>query len=801
MIGGLVTALLGLAPVPQERMLEVPLAPLVADASARDWMDRSGLSPSLRERLPTLGISGVVLWLPPGLDAGPWPEEPRCQWARAETLADGTPGAIQALLLELEEQSLRVALGRRAARPQAAPSRRLLVETIEGERRALERMERPDVTPFLWYDPEWYPPTRSFPDLPWVVDLASLTPLPEDLRATQLFLDLLAVTPETMAQGRSGQWSALLQQPLWRQEGEAPLPPAARRAAAHRLLRQSRLATYLAQRLAPDEPTDLRPFQNLRRSPQDTRERADLHPSDGLDLQHWSLRPFPAGQDPELLTGIESVPADHSEVPGILNEGPLTALERWASARWKAARSASRWWLSGQAEDLAPVRVLVLAADRARRELPEALRPLHRPGIDELTALEQEEPFRIFASRWQVGLKGPGEGVGVVDEVLLRRAQDDRFGGAAQRLLEPEQSLSLQRYWRHLAGRTVVLRTEIPTSQPRTWRLALAGPFTASVSLNGVLVADQQDLSRTGGLTLALDLAAALNEVEVHLLCGPSSDRLQLDWWPVPHALEGLLLTPAQCREVQAPLIRVEAPVALHGTLLAIPRDRPLRPAEQPVAEFVFPTALDQRWDLWVHGSLPAGAKDMVTVQVDGRPEETVPFVRDRGWQWVRMSAPYTLTKGDHQLLLSLAGPGVLVDSLHLIPTGSRFPGPPAGDRSLGDHAWRYQPLGRGHRFEIPAFDEPRRLAGTYKTERTGHYRAYVWMKGTRPLGQNQTAEIELATSANVQRVFLPQGTPVEEWVPVGFLDLTAEEPLTLRSRGDGAPAYLCLVPARPEEG
>jgi len=396
----------------------------------------------------------------------------------------------------------------------------------------------------------------------------------------------------------------------------------------------------------------------------------------------------------------------------------------------------------------------------------------------------------VHAFRWRLAfVDRPGAPI----DLTAHQVDDERALGFGDLVADESvgEQLPLSRLVALDPERPLLLRTELPLVDPRAARLEIDGGGRFTLRVNGVELLARFDAARQR-LTTTLPLAAGKNVVELELapVAGAPDPRLRCT--VLPHRIEGITLEPKRALRTAEPVVRLRDPAALAEECLVWPEGRTVGGKESGSAELPFEPLWSGRTDVWIHVLHAAAAKGVVAaarldLALDDGIAQALSIAPDTRWQWLRLPAPLPATSGAHRLVLTFRTPGLRVDAVTCFETGLGFPHRPAGDGSLFDAAWRFDPLGTGIVIEIPPLTSGDLYGPTFKVEKSGSYQVYVWLRGRDPLQPGEAAEVDLTTPAARTRFVVPFGTPYEEWTAVGSVNLNADERVEMRSRGRGS--------------
>jgi hypothetical protein len=437
-------------------------------------------------------------------------------------------------------------------------------------------------------------------------------------------------------------------------------------------------------------------------------------------------------------------------------------------------------------------------------KLPELAREWQATLEADRALLDEAEPWRIRYSRFRVAAPAAGlEGA----DVTLARVDDPRLGAWAAPLEEAlgGRRVDLWKLLRPASGVEVTLRTDLQLRDPRNARLRLAAPARRTLKVNGSAVVEGFEGSR-GPLLTTLPLPAGASTLEIALVLDGSNGAVELDLDLLPQRVEGIVLDPERASRVHEPVVRLHDPTALGETCLVRPAGR-LAPSSSSAgarrAQAILPftaggaAGAGARFDLWLH-VLPAPQRPgALEVRVDEGPPRAVELPLVSSWSWVRVPAPATLPAGDHALQLVFpdgAGENVRVDQVILMPGDLVLPRAPAGDGTIADSTWRFDPLGAGLVVDVPANKAGDLRGRAFSLDRGGTYDVYVWLKGSDPVPPGRFAQLDLVSSTGKQRFVLPGGTPHEEWVALGSVLFVADDRIELTAQGAGALARVAFV-------
>jgi hypothetical protein len=779
---GPVVAALALAAPPIQRWYEVDLR-AAADGGAPTTGSGLALAELVHE-LAAQRFDGVLLWLPPPLAADLPPEPHAREFPRA-----ALPPPIAALLGPDLEPSLRVALGAPApdeaddARRHGSASFHAL--WIEGPGAPLElaRAVRPEVTTLLWCDPEWDLDSDALALSERLVFEA--TPA---LRPLQARLDVAAFGGAGLDGARAAAQRAGI-------EG----------AAFERLRLQSRLASRIARRLSGATPERCDPLQNTWSGPPPPDLPGALRRAPPwIDLEETRLSPgaFARGEsgggerDTAEFESVASAAAaaSGSECAGVLAAGDVAALAQLAAARRAAAFHLGRWLLLADAGELAQVQAGLAraVAAAAKIDAPELAQTWKSGLADDRSRVDALEPWRVHAFHWQLAFADrPGAPI----DVTVHQVDDERALGFGDLVADDSvgEQLPLSRLVALDPARPLLLRTELPLVDPRAARLEISGGGRFTLRVNGVELVSRFDATRQR-LTTTLPLAAGRNRVELELAPLPGGGDPTLRCTVLPHRIEGITLEPKRALRTAEPVVRLRDPAALSEECLVWPEGRNVGGKTSGNAELPFEPLWPGRSDVWVHvlfaSAAPRGASEggaQLDVALDEGVAQALTIAADPKWQWLRLPAPIPATSGAHRLVLTFRTPGLRVDAVTCFETGLGFPHRPAGDGSLFDAAWRFDPLGTGIVIEIPPLASGDPYGPTFKVDKSGSYQVYVWLRGRDPLQPGESAEVDLTSPTSRVRFVVPYGTPYEEWTAVGSVNLTSDERIEMRSRGRGS--------------
>ena len=778
MLGPFVAAIALIAPQVQ-RWYEVDLRENAGGAPTAS----SGLTlEELAHELAAQRFDGVLLWLPAPL-AADLPPEPRAR----EFPRTALPPTLAALLPETLEPSLRVALGAAApaeidvARRSGAPSFHAIWIEGTGPELELFRVVRPAVTTLLWCDPAWRGdgPPFSLSERP----LLAASP---ELRDRQARLDLAAFG----LAGDDGVRGAAQRAGI---EGQA----------LDRLRLQSRLASNVTHHLAGATPERCDALANAwTGAPPPDPPGALRRMPPWLDLEETRLSPgaFAPGEDGDTdapareyaAIAAAAAPSGGPECAGVLAALDLVRVARIAAARRSAAFHLGRWLLLNDAGERAQVDAgLARAVNEAAKLEAAGLASTWKEGLaSDRAMVDALEPWRVHAFRWQLAfVDRPGAPI----DLTVHQVDDERALGFGDLVADESvgEQLPLSRLVALDPERPLLLRTELPLVDPRAARLEIDGGGRFTLRVNGVELLARFDAARQR-LTTTLPLAAGRNVVELELapVAGAPDPRLRCT--VLPHRIEGITIEPKRALRTAEPVVRLRDPAALAEECLVWPEGRSVGGKESGSAELPLEPLWSGRTDVWVHVLHAATARGAVAparldVGLDDGVAQALSIAPDTRWQWLRLPAPLPATSGAHRLVLTFRTPGLRVDAVTCFETGLGFPHRPAGDGSLFDAAWRFDPLGTGIVIEIPPLSSGDLYGPNFKVEKSGSYQVYVWLRGRDPLQPGEAAEVDLTTPSARTRFVVPFGTPYEEWTAVGSVNLNADERVEMRSRGRGS--------------
>jgi hypothetical protein len=241
-------------------------------------------------------------------------------------------------------------------------------------------------------------------------------------------------------------------------------------------------------------------------------------------------------------------------------------------------------------------------------------------------------------------------------------------------------------------------------------------------------------------------------------------------------------------------VVRLRDPGALAEESLVWPPGRTVGSSESGSAEFPFEPTWTGRTDVWIHALLGATTPGRLDLAIDDGPEQPLAIPVSARWQWLRLPAPLSAAPGPHRLVLTFRSPGTRVDAVTLFESGITFPHPPAGDGTLADAAWRFDPLGAGLVVDLPPLATGDLFSQSLPIDKSSNFQVFVWLRGRDPIPPGETAELDLTSASIRMRFVVPAGTPCEEWVSVGSVSLIANERVELRARGRGGLSRVALL-------
>jgi hypothetical protein len=789
-------ALSGGAAVPAFGQEPSKPARLLADAGARLCVYELDVGVGTFEASALVGDSGesafdaIVLWVAPDLPgSAALPVEPHARLFDPKALAplEHDLGDLLAPVRSIRTSELAIAVGRRrvadvAKIPLVPVDHAIVLDEPDGSTRTIPRARRPAAQHYLWAA-SGGEVDRS--DLRAISVSSRLTRSSSpELRSRQARLDVLSFS-------RLG----------------PPHDP--------RLDAQSRLATSLADLLAGDDVEAFDPLENVWLEAPSARRLTALRRGDPhLDAEEWL---FSVGRDGSTRVASALTPDgalvpstvrddDHessssrdSPVPdstGALSRNDVALLLHAARLHREIASNLARHLATGATEPLETARRRV---ETSRDELAPLPSPFRDAWLTTL-ALDHDlllapSPWRVHSTTWSVTT--PASAAATVE---VARVDDPRLGAWAAPI---EQALGgatidLTRFVAVRPGAEVTLATEFSLVDPRSVRLRVAAAAARSIRLNGAVVVEPFDAAR-GPLLTTVALPAGRNTLEVVLTLDGTSGDVTLDLDRLPHRVEGTFLDPQLATRVTEPVVRLRDPSALGEQSLVWPRGRKRRgddasDGKECEAAFPFTVGDSKRDDVWLHVLPRSDADGHFTLRVDDGTTQVVTVSRGNGWRWQRAPAPVDASHGDHALVVHWLDEELRLDQVVLLDATLTIPGVPRGDAPLSQSFWRYDPLGVGIVADLPRSDTGPLAEPSFTVERSGAYELLAWLKGTDPLAAGQTAELELAASSSRTRFVLPAGTPVEEWVSLGTVNLVAGERNVLRARGSGALARVAFV-------
>ncbi len=787
-------------------VLEVEL-PAIADSAnptLDSWLaastDLSGCEP-LCTMVKSLQISVVVAWITDPLAESPLPEEPVATRIPPDAGAQSPSRLLAGLLPELSRRLDPIGCVLFAGRRNATSITVLpLIELVDQEGiEQVQRLDRPGVDSVAWLDPDLFErQIRARPSAAYSSGSFLLRWTPTAARELQLELDAMALwcalhgrdcVESLVSLPGLVRWTELLRSTS-AEVGEA----------AHwlalTLRSQSQMASRLSTACAPESLASVCPWTSrwLLPRPETHGGRTDLvHILDLLKSR------FRADHPPALLGTLEATTGIHlleepqgPEVSGTFPAGFLTLPEQKASRdcvqrRLEAARLFGRFLVTG---DPAEQRAALELLRQSIAELPLRFDALRQTLTGDVEILSSSVPLRVQAQKWQVAMR-VGESWHQLGEFVSRITRDSRYGSLDAQLVRSVGGATFDPVaWCRSSEVELSFRTEVSLKGPRNARLEIQGATHTRIELNSEPLWDgmQADLLK------ALVLPTGLNQIRVVVRPDPESDSMSLLLELLPYRYEEQSLSPRHARKILEPMVKVEYPTALLGEVLIIPEGRDQKIEGEALAEFVHESRTDRWVDLWVRAQNRSEAQGSVFLEVDELAPMELELSLARQWQWLRLPEKVALTTGGHTLRVRVSGAGILVDTISILPTGPDFPRAPEGDLSLGEFAWRFDPLGTGHVLQLPPIEKDRPVARFFTPQETASYRIFLWIPGTTSLPAGEHAEVHLAAGNDEYRFIIHPGLPREEWLAMGSVVFALNETVRVQAVGPGDPGFIAFV-------
>lgn len=749
---------------------------------------------TLVEDLAASRFDGAVLWIPP-TKGSKLPHEPNAQ--RVEDDATLEP-QVDPVVKLLRDKGLAVAVGLvdpvdAGAAAGAATFRSIRIEGSAATSELI-RIGRPALRDLLWCGPLSFLSLAVRTNAPgFAVSERLVNSLPPELRATQSRLDLLAF-------------------------GAPPADALAGldKEAFERVVAQSQLASGVALQLAGSTPERFDPFHNawvgvappglpraLRRAPPwlDLEESL-LSPGAFEPRPHRrpllgdAEKPGAVPLDPSAASATPRDPAAGTAAPaapaGLLTPAELAGFTRLFALRSDAIAALGRFLLTGDAaardevtSKLAQCEALVPTLGRFAAEWQRGL-------ADDRALVKGLEAWRVTTTTWKLSL---ADREGSELEFVAHAIDDERAHGFEEAAAESigGERLRLSREVALDPDHLLILRSEVALIDPRAARLEISGGGRFTVLVNGVEQLTKFD-ALAQPLVTTLPLAAGKNVVELQLAPDVAGSDPRIHLALLPHHIEGITLEPRRALRTAEPVVRLRDPGALADESLVWPPGRTVGSSESGSAEFPFEPTWPGRTDVWLHAVLGATAPGRLDVAIDDGPAQALAIPVSARWQWLRLPAPLSAPPGPHRLVLTFRSPGTRIDAVTLFESGISFPHPPAGEGTLADAAWRFDPLGAGLVVDLPPLATGDLFSQSLPIDKSSNFQVFVWLRGRDPIPPGETAELDLTSASTRMRFVVPAGTPSEEWISVGTVNLVANERVELRARGRGGLTRVALL-------